>query len=147
MVIDNNKNNQISIEDEEPTVELEPLTEEACAAMMLADDLAAESEAVSEDGGIEEHPVAANAPIISEDTASEIQELRNELKFRVELNGILQHGIEQQRQQCRQLTEQVAGAEKASEQASDELKRSQKELVKIQKKLAKAKGREKALLG
>jgi hypothetical protein len=146
MVIDNNKNNLISDDDEEPTVELEPLSEEACAAMMLADDLAAESERVSGVDGIEGHPVAANMPISSEDTASEIEELRNELNFRVELNSILQHGIEQQREQCRRLTEQVAAVEKANQQASDELRRSRKQLAKTEKKLVRAKSREKALL-
>ena len=145
MVINNN-NNQISIEDEEPTVELEPLSEEACAAMMRADDLAAASEAVPGADRNENHPVAANRPNFSEDTTSEIQGLRDELKFRVELNGILQHGIEHQREQCRRLTEQVASVEKASEQASDELERSQKQLAKTKKKLAEAKSREKALL-
>ena len=146
MVIDNNKNNQISTEDDEPTLELEPLSEEACAAMMLADDLAAETEAVSQVDRIEDHRVAGRLSTPGEDTTSEIEELRDELEFRIEMNDILQLGFEQQREQCRKLTDQVASLKEASEQSSHELKRSQKQLSKTQKKLAQAKGRERALL-
>ena len=126
MVIDKNKNNQISDEDEEPTVELEPLSEEVCARLALADDSPVRSDSVSEIEGTEEDSVDAEAPISAGD-ASLIRELQDELKFREEMNSILQHGIDQEREKCRTLAEQVSSLQVSSKRFSDQLEQSRRQ--------------------
>lgn len=145
MVIDKNKNNQISDEDEEPTVELEPLSEEVCARLALADDSPVRSDSVSEIEGTEEDSVDAEAPISAGD-ASLIRELQDELKFREEMNSILQHGIDQEREKCRTLAEQVSSLQVSSKRFSDQLEQSRRQETETKKKLAEARDSEKALL-
>lgn len=145
MVIDNNNNSQISDQDEDPTMELEPLSEEACNQFMLSDDSPAESDSVTEIEGSIEDFVEAEAPIPGE-SESVIRELRGELKFRVEMNSILQLGIDQLRAKCDRRAEQVSGLEKANEKLSRELERSHRKAKKTKQKLAKARDSEQALL-
>jgi hypothetical protein len=145
MAVDSYKNSQFSDEDDETTMELEALSEEACSARILADDSATESSSALEVEGARESRTEAEAPISSEN-ASLIQELQDEVKFRVEMNNILQLGIDQEREKSRRLAEQISGFKKTSEKFSDELKRSRKQATKTKKKLAKAKNREKELL-
>lgn len=146
MVIDNNNNNsQISDQDEDPTMELEPLSEEACAEFMLADETAAESDPVSEIDAALENSAEAEAPISGEN-ASLIQELRDELKFRAEMNGILQLGVDQQREKCDRLQEQVSSLQKLSETFSNDLEQSRQQVTKTKQQLAKARDSEQALL-
>ncbi len=145
MVIDNKKNSQISNQDEDPTMELEPLSEEACAQLMISDGAPTQSDWSSE---IEETPddgAGAAAPISGEG-ASVIEELRRELKFRVEMNSILQLGIDQLRKKCDGRSEQVTSLEKTCEKLNHELEQSHRQVKKTKQKLAKAKESEQALL-
>lgn len=117
-MIDNNNNSQISNPDEEPTVELEQLSETACAEFMRADD----------------------------SNASEIQELRDELKFRDEMNSILQLGIDHQREKCRGLAEQVSSLQETNEELRHELDQTRKQMTKTEQKLVEARESEQSLL-
>lgn len=121
MEIDNN-NNQDSDSDD-PTVELEPLSEAACNAMLQADDAQAESDAVAETEEAHEMCFEASAPA-SEDIASHIQRLRDELKYRADMNSILRHRNDQLREKCEGLAEQVSSLLKANETLSKQLERS-----------------------
>ena len=145
MVIDNDNNSQISNQDEDPTMELEPLSEEACNQFMLSAVSPARSDSVSEIEGSIEDLVEAEAPISGE-SESVIRELRDELKFRVEMNSILQLGIDQLREKCDGQVEQVSGLEKTNEELSHELERSHRQTKKTKQKLAKARDGEQALL-
>jgi hypothetical protein len=145
MVIDAGKNSQTSEDDDETTMELERLSGEACADSVLPGDSPAESDSDSETQGPQENRIEAEAAVSGEDL-SEIEELRDELKFRAEMNSILHLGVDQERDKCRRLTEQLASVKKTSERFNDELKRSQKQLTKTKKKLAKARNRENVLL-
>ena len=115
MAIDTNNNNTISVEDDDPTVELERLSEETCARFLQPDD------------------------------ASEIRELREEVRFRVEMNGILQHGLDQQRAASQKLQAEVARLEKLNEKIGIELEQCRKQLEKTTNKLAKSRRREQSL--
>jgi len=145
MVIDNNNNSQISNQDEDPTMELEPLSEEACNQFMLSADTPARSDSVSEIDGSIEDGVEAEAPI-SAASESLIRELRDELKFRLEMNSILQLGIDQLREKCDRQAEQMSSLEKTNEELSHELERSHRQANKTKQKLAKARDGEQALL-
>ena len=144
-MIDNNKNTQISDPDEDPTMELEPLSEEACAEFKLSDDSADDTDSVPEIKETQEIRVEAEAPISGEN-ASAIQELREEVKFRVEMNGILQLGIDQLRERCDGLAEQVSSLQKTSDTFNYELELSRRQVTKTKRKLAKARDNEHALL-
>ncbi len=115
MAIDTNNNNPISDEDDEPTIELERLSEETCARFLQPDD------------------------------ASEIRELREELNFRVEMNGILQHGLDQQRGASQKLQQEITRLEKVNEKITEELKQCHEQLKKTKDKLAKSRRREQSL--
>lgn len=145
MVINNKKNNQISNQDEDPTIELEPLSEEVCAQIMISDGTSTESDSLAEIEEVEAGGDEAEA-LSSEDSASVIQELRRELKFRVEMNSILQLGIDQLRKRCDGQAEQVSSLEKTCEKLRCELERSNRQVKKTKQKLAKAKESEQALL-
>lgn len=145
MVINNKKNNQISNQDEDPTIELEPLSEEVCAQLMISDGTPTESDSLAEIEEVEAGGDDAEAPS-SEDSASVIQELRRELKFRVEMNSILQLGIDQLRKRCDGQAEQVSSLEKTCEKLRCELERSNRQVKKTKQTLAKAKESEQALL-
>lgn len=145
MVIHNNNNIEISVSDDDPTVEIEPLTEAACAEFMASADAPAESDLASEIEGTQETDLDAGAPLC-EDTASEIQALRDELKYRVEMNSILQLGNDQLSEKCDSLTEQVSSLLKTSETPTNELERSHQHVTKTKLKLAKPSDSEQALL-
>lgn len=145
IVTKNNNNSQFADHDLEPTLELEPLSEEDCARLMLAEESLEQSEADSEIEETQRNYVGADAPM-SQDDLSDIQELRDALKFRDEMNGILQLGIDQQREKCGRLTEQVSDLQESNKELSRELERSRKQLQKSKKKLAKAQETEQALL-
>ncbi|MGI9248213.1 MAG: FHA domain-containing protein [Woeseiaceae bacterium] len=117
-MIDNNNNSQMSNPDEDPTVELEQLSETACAELMRADD----------------------------STSSEIQELRDELKFRDEMNSILQLGIDHQREKCRSLAEQISSLQETNEELRHELDQTRKQTTKTEQKLVEARESEQSLL-
>jgi len=143
MEIDNN-NNQDSDSDD-PTLELEPLSEAACNKMMQADDAPAEPDAVAETEESHEICFETSAPV-SDDTASEIQELRDELKYRVDINSILRHGNDQVRERCDRLAEQVSSLLKTNETLSNELERSRQQVMRTKQQLAEARDTEQALL-
>lgn len=110
MEIDNN-NNQDSDSDD-PTLELEPLSEAACNKMMQADDARAGPDAGAETE--ESREKSMSAPV-SADAASEIQELRAELKYVVDRNVMLRHENDQLRERCERLAEQVSSLSNTSE--------------------------------
>lgn len=143
MEIDNN-NNQDSDSDE-PTLELEPLSEAACDKTMQADDGPAEPDAVSETEDSHEICFETSAPV-SDDTASEIQKLRDELKYRVDINSILRHGNDQLRERCDTLAEQVSSLLQANETLSNELERSHQQVTGMKQQLAEARDTEQAPL-
>ena len=130
MEIDNNKNSQNSDQDNDPTMELEPLSMKDCSELMTFDDAP--------------DPEAERSTSL--DDASLIEDLREELQFRDEINTVLQHGIDLQREKCRALTEQVASLEKTNEKLNNKLERTHEKITKSKQKLAKAKDNEKALL-
>jgi regulator of replication initiation timing len=140
MEIDNN-NNQDSDSDD-PTLELEPLSEAACNKMMQADDAPAESDAIAETE--ESHEICTSAPV-SGDTAPEIQGLRDELKYLVDMNIILRHENDQLRERCERLAEQVSGLLNTSETFSNELERSHQQVKRMKQPLAAAQPTEQAL--
>lgn len=115
MAVDKNNNDQISDIDDEPTIELEQLSEEACAKFLQPND------------------------------ANEIRELREELSFRIEMNGILQHGLDQQRDASQKLQEEVVRLKNANANISDKLEQCRQQLKKMKNKLAKSKRREQSL--
>ena len=141
----NNNNSQISDQDLEPTLELEPLSEEDCARLMLAENASEQSEAASEIEDTQSNLIGVEAPLSGEDM-SDIQELRDALKFRDEMNGILQLGIDQQREKCGRLTRKVFELQEYNKELKRELERSRNQLIKNKKKLAKARESEQALL-
>jgi len=144
--VNNNKNNcQIVDHDLEPTLELEPLSEADCARLMQAEESLEQSEVASDIEETQRNRVVAEVPL-SRDDLADIQELRDSLKFRDEMNGILQLGIDQQREKCGMLTEQVSGLKEDNKELSRELERSRKQLKKSKNKLAKARESEQALL-
>ena len=143
MEIDNN-NNQDSDSDD-PTLELEPLSEAACNIPMQAEDAPAEPDAIAETEESHEICFETSAPV-SDDTASEIQGLRDELKYRVDMNSILRHGNDQLRERCDRLAEQVSSLLKASETLSNELERSRQQVMRTKQQLAEARDSEQALL-
>lgn len=131
--------------DPDPTLELEPLSEEDCAKLMLAEDTLEQPEAASNIEDTQRNVVGAEAPM-SRDDLSDIQELKDALKFRDEMNGILQLGIDQQREKCGRLTKQVSELKEFNAELNRELERSRKQLKKSKNKLAKARESEQALL-
>jgi predicted nucleic acid-binding Zn-ribbon protein len=145
MKTNKNNNNQILDEDDEPTMELEPLSKEACARFELADDSPARSDSASENGATEQDSVEAEAQI-SGTNASAIRELQDELKFREEMNSILQFGIDQERGKRRALEEQVSSLQKTSNNLRDQLGQSRQQVTHTKKKLREARDSEKALL-
>jgi len=145
MTINKNNNNLIYVEDDDPTIEIEPLSEEVCARFALADDAPGQSDSLSEIGATEEDSVEAEAQI-SGTNASTIRELQDELKFREEMNSILQFGIDQERQKRRALEEQVSSLQETSNNLRDQLEQSRQQLRQTKEKLRKARDSEKALL-
>lgn len=143
MEIDNN-NNQAS-DPEDPTLELEPLSEAACNKMMQADDAPAEPDAVAETEESHEICFETSAPV-SDDTASEIQKLRDELEYRVDINSILRHGNDQLRERCDRLAEQVSSLLQTNETLSNELERSHQQVMRTKQQLAEARDTEQAPL-
>ena len=141
IVTNNNNNSQVSDQDLEPTLELEPLSEEDCARLMLAES----SNEPSEIEDTQRNFVAAEAPL-SEEAMSDIHELRDALKFRDEMNSILQLGIDQQREKCSRLTRKVSDLQEYNKELKRELEQSRNQLTKSKKKLAKARESEQALL-
>lgn len=119
MEIDNN-NNQDSDPDD-PTLELEPLSEAACN--MQADATPAEPDAIAETREIGEMCFETSAAV-SDNVASEIQKLRAELKFRTDMDSILRHRNDQLREKCDRLAEQVSSLSKTNEALSNALERS-----------------------
>jgi len=140
-----NNNNLIFDVDDDPTTEIEPLSEEACARFALADHASDRSDPVSEIGAMEEDSVEAEAQI-SGTNASAIRELQDELKFREEMNSILQFGIDQEREKRRSMEEQVSSLQKTSNNLRDQLEQSRQQLRQTKKKLLEARDSEKALL-
>jgi regulator of replication initiation timing len=145
MVIHNNNNSDISDSDDDPTVDLEAITEADYAEFIASADPLAESDLVSEIEGTQATGVDADAPLCG-DTASEIQDLRDELKYRVEMHSILQLGNDQLSEKCDSLTEQVSSILKASETLSNELERSRQHVTRTKLKLARARDSKQALL-
>lgn len=145
MKINKNNNNLIFLEDDDPTIEIEPLSEEVCARFALADDSPGGSDSVSEFGATEEDSVDAEIQI-SGTNASAIRELQDELKFREEMNSILQFGIDQERGKRRSMEEQVSSLQKTSNNLRDQLEQSRQQLRQTKKKLLEARDSEKALL-
>ena len=139
-----NNNNQDSYSDD-PTVELEPLSEAACEKMMQADNAPAESDAVAQTEESHEICFETSAPV-SDDTASEIQELRDELKYRVDIGSILRHGNDQLRERCDRLAEQVSSLLQNNETLSNELERSHQQVMRMKQQLAEARDTEQAPL-
>lgn len=137
----NNNNSQVSDQDLEPTLELEPLSEEDCARLMLAES----SNEPSEIEDTQRNCVAVEAPL-SEEAMSDIHELRDALKFRDEMNSILQLGIDQQREKCSRLTRKVFDLQEYNKELKRELEQSRNQLTKSKKRLAKARESEQALL-
>lgn len=126
VVSDNNNNNQYSLQDEDPTLELEPLSEEDCARLKRSEDPSAASE--------------------SGEHRSDIQKLQDALTFRDEVNGILQVGIDQQREKCRELEEQIGSLRSANADISHEHEKRRKQVAKLERKLEKTTASEQALL-
>ncbi|NNC58144.1 MAG: FHA domain-containing protein [Woeseiaceae bacterium] len=145
MVIDKNKNNQISDKDDDPTMELEPLSEEDCAKMLQSENSPVEPGSNLEIEASHEHDVEADAPV-SRENSSAIDGLREQLNYRIEMNSILQQGIVQLREKCDQRAEQIASLEESSERLSGELEQSRKRLEDAEQKLAVARENEQALL-
>ena len=129
MEIDNN-NNKAS-ESDDPTMELEPLSETACNQMMQA----AESDASADTDQSREIRFQTSAQVPG-DTASEIQELRDKLKYRVNMNSILRHGNNRLRERCDRLAEQVSSLLQTTEMLCTELERSRHEILKTKQQLA-----------
>lgn len=146
MKTNKNNNNLIFDEDDDPTIEIEPLSEEACARCALADESLARSDSVSEIDETEADSAEAEAPISAGDV-SLIQELQDELKFREEMNSILQFGIDQERGKRRSMEEKVSSLQKTSNNLRDQLEQSRQQLRQTEKKLLEASDSEKALLG
>ena len=145
IVINKNNNNQISTEDDDSTLELEPLSEQARAEFALADESVDHGDAVTESNPICENH-AESATLNSGKPLPQIQELRDELKFRDEINTVLQTGIDQQSEKCKLLTEEISGLKKTNEILNGELGKSRKKVSKLKQKLAKARDSEQALL-
>lgn len=122
MEIDNNNNNQDSDPDD-PTLELEPLSEAARNAILQAEEASAQPDAVAKPEDAREARPGTSPPAY----ASEIHRLRDELKFRADMNSILRHCNDQLREKCDGLEEQVASLLKNSEMLRTELKRSRQE--------------------
>jgi hypothetical protein len=120
VVIDNNNKNEISLSDDDPTLELEPLSAEICAQLADAADAPAGLVAVDETF----EAVTETRPPRSEVTLVEFQELQGELTYRIELNSILKLGNDQLREKCDELADQVASLLKKNETLSHELERS-----------------------
>lgn len=134
-MIDNNKNTHISDQDDEPTTELEQLSEETCAKLMLAENASAAADEV---------PADVELPVLHV-KASVVQELREELQYRVEMNSILQLGIEQQRERCRKLAEKVSSLQKVNEKMSFALEQSRQQELETKQLLVKSRDAEQAL--
>lgn len=133
------KNNNQDSDSDDPTLELEPLSEAACNKMMLAEKASAETDAVAEPEESHEISFETSAPA-SDDTASEIQGLRDELKYLVDINIILRHENDQLRERCERLAEQVSGLLNTSETFSNELERSRQESKRTKRRPAEARG-------
>lgn len=132
-------------QDEDPTVELEPLSEAACAKFMRANDSNAGPESVSQS----DSPIMEGIDIDSPDAGENaclIEELREELKFREEMNSILQLGIDQQRAKNEALAEQVSALEEKNGDLRHELEQSRRQATETKQKLSEARQIEKALL-
>jgi FHA domain len=141
MEIDNNNNKDS--ESDDPTMELEPLSEAACNQMMQAGAAAAESDAVAETDEPRELRFQASASAPG-DTASEIKELRDKLRYRVNMNSILRHGNNQLRERCDRLAEQVSSLLQSTETLCIELERSRRELLETKQQLSEARNNNQA---
>lgn len=141
----NNNNNQFFDEDDEPTIEIEPLSRKACADFEAANCTAARSDLLSETDTTKRNSAEAEAQV-SRANASAIRELQDELKFREEMNSILQFGIDQERAKRRALEEQVSGQQKKADELHDQLGQIRLQLTKTKDKLLKSRDSEKALL-
>lgn len=131
--------------DDDPTVELEQLSEAACAEFMRAYDAAIQPNSVSGTGPIQLDGVDVDSGI-TEDMAAAIRELRDELKFRDEMNTILQLGVDQQREKCQSLEEQISGLERVNEDLRHELEQSRELAADAEQKIAMAQHKEETLL-
>lgn len=134
METDNNKNQDSDIDD--PTLELEPLSEAACSAMLQADHVPAEPGAVA--GTAELHESDVGSALAPDDAVSEIQGLREELKYRLDMNSILRHGNDQLRETCDRLAEQVSSLLENSEALRNELEQSRQQAKEPKRQLAQA---------
>lgn len=144
MEIENNNNQDSDTDD--PTLELEPLSEAACDMTMQADDAPAGPAEAPETEQSYESDADASAPV-SDDAASEIQRLRGELKYRVDMNRILRHRNDQLREWGDGLAEQVSSLLKTSETLSNELERSRRQVTGMEQQLAEVRERNKDASG
>lgn len=145
VVSDDNNNNEHSDLDEDPTLELEPLSEEDCARLMRAEDFSSASDSVPDSEEARLRPVETESSMPGE-RRTDIQELQDALTFRDEMNSILQLGIDQQREKCRELEEQIGGLRSANTDISHELEKRRKQVAKLERKLEKTRESEHALL-
>ena len=143
--MDNNKNSHMSDPDEDPTVELERLSEAACAEFMHSCDSTGRSDSLSGSDGTQQNGIEFETEK-SVENAAVIQELRDELKFRDEMNHVLRLGIEQQQEKCRSLEEQVDSLQEMNEELRHELERSRHLATESEQKLETSRDSEKALL-
>jgi hypothetical protein len=129
VAIDKKNNSQMPDQDDEPTVELEALSEEACDVIAIAN--AAQVPEVSESVP-ECRPASVNGhdtelPPAS-DSDSLIEELRDEIRCRFDTNSILQRGIDQLRDKCDDLATQVLDLQKENHKLSTGLRTTQQQL-------------------
>ena len=145
VVSDNNNNNQHSIRDEDPTLELEPLSEEDGAGLMRSEDSSAAADSVPGSEKARLKPVETESSLSGERRA-DIQDLQDALSLRDEMNGILQVGIDQQREKCRELEKQISSLKSANADLSYELETRRKQVAELERKLEKTTESERALL-
>jgi len=142
---DDNNNNPYSDRDEDPTLELEPLSEEDCERLMRSEDSSAASDSVPDSEKAPLNPVEPESSMPGERRA-DIQKLQDALTSRDEMNGILQVAIDQQREKCRELEEQIGSLRSANADISHELEKRRKQIVKLERQLEKTRASEQALL-
>lgn len=145
VMTDNNNKNQVSDKDDDPTVELEPLSEEDCAGLALAAESFDASGAVAKRNEARPADVGTQLRTQKKSQAAD-HALEDALTFRDGGSSPLEAGLTEQREEYNELVAQLASLKATNAEINDKLDRKCREVAKKKIEIEQLRDRERELL-